>query len=570
MNKLRFFLVLVIMLAGASAFYFLWPNTSVISPIRPGETSLVIEGDKIEGMGTPVVEKGSVLLPFPVVKEYIDPKIYWDRDENKVIITTEDKVIRMKTDNLTAMVNARPVELNIPVRLIDDIPYVPADLLEDLFDVDVKWVEATETVIIDYTGFAQRVGEVTNPKAKVRREPSIKSPIYVDDLQPGQIVRVFEEDEKWYKVRTEEGIIGYMEKRFLSTSLTEVKGVSYDEPQPLTWKPDKGKINMVWEYVHKETPDISSFGKIKGVDVLTPTWFHIVDGSGTVANKADKKYVDDAHREGYKVWGLVTNNFDPEITHEVLNSTETREKVIQQLLVYANLYELDGINIDFENVYVKDRDMLTQFVRELAPLFKEQGLVVSIDVTVKSSSENWSLCYDRKALGEVVDYMAVMAYDQHWEASPVAGSVAEITWVENGIKAILEEVPSHKILLGLPFYAREWKEEIVDGRKRVTSRALYMEGVQKIISDKKLDKVWDEKSGQYYVEYSEGRAVYKIWVEDARSIDLRSSLVHKYDLAGVACWRRGFETEDIWEVLNDNLKEKQNYAQWLEDNGFKE
>jgi spore germination protein YaaH len=270
------------------------------------------------------------------------------------------------------------------------------------------------------------------------------------------------------------------------------------------------------------------------------------------------------------VWGVVTNSFDPDLTHIILNNSETREKIVQQILVYAKLYQLDGINIDFENVYLKDKDMLTQFVRELVPMLKEQGLIVSMDVTVKSSSENWSMCYDRKALAEVLDYMAVMTYDQHWASSPTAGSVAQLSWVEYGIEKLLNEIPSEKLLLGLPFYTREWKEETIDGKKKVSSRAISMDTAQKIIKEKNAVVTWDEKSGQNYAEYKEGQAVYRIWLEDAQSINLKSSLVHKYDLAGAAAWRRGFESEDIWKVLNNNLKEKENYTQWAKANGFED
>ncbi|MDD4503809.1 MAG: glycosyl hydrolase family 18 protein, partial [Clostridiaceae bacterium] len=328
----------------------------------------------------------------------------------------------------------------------------------------------------------------------------------------------------------------------------------------------QGKINMTWEYVGNKNPDVSKLKSISGLDVVSPTWFKIVDKQGTVSNKADSGYVKWAHSNGHKVWALVGNGSDPDATHGFLNNTDIREKIYQQLLIYAKLYELDGINIDFENIYLKDKGMLTQFMRELTPLLKEQGLVVSIDVTFRSSSENWSMCYDRKALSDVVDYMAVMAYDQHWASSPVAGSVAELEWVEKGIRRILEEVPNEKVLLGLPFYTRVWKEELVDGRVKVSSSAASMDSVEKILSEKKPEVIWDEESGQHYAEYKVGKVTHKIWIEDDKSINLKSSLVHKYDLAGAASWRKGFESEDIWAVLEDNLKVKQNYTQWANAN----
>jgi len=298
------------------------------------------------------------------------------------------------------------------------------------------------------------------------------------------------------------------------------------------------------------------------LDVVSPTWFAVVDGEGNVANNADIEYVNWAHKNGYQVWGLVTNDFNPDITHDFLNNTDIREKIISQILIYARLYKLDGINIDFENIYVKDRDMLTQFMRELYPLCREQGLTLSMDVTFISASTNWSQCYDRKALAEAVDYMAVMAYDQHWASSPKAGSVAQYKWVENNLKRILDEVPAEKVILGMPFYTRLWQEEKVDGKVKVSSKALSMEKVQSILKEKKPEVVWDEESGQYYAQYTENNITYKIWIEDAESINLKSSLVNKYNLAGAAAWRRGFETEDIWPVIAQNLNKIDDYSQW--------
>jgi spore germination protein YaaH len=266
----------------------------------------------------------------------------------------------------------------------------------------------------------------------------------------------------------------------------------------------------------------------------------------------------------------VSNGFDPDRTSVFLASTRIRESIIDELLASLLSYGMDGVNIDFENVYLDDRDLVTQFVREMTPLFREAGLVVSIDVTILSGSEMWSMFYDREALGEIVDYMAVMTYDQHWGSSPVAGSVAQYQWVENGLKGVLEQVPAEKILLGLPFYTRVWEEREVDGSVRVSSRAISMGQLSQIINTRQLEPEWDEESGQYYTEYTEAESRFRIWIEDARSIDLKSSLVHRYDLAGAASWRRGFESADIWDVLEHNLKEMNDYATWAHARGLKD
>lgn len=311
---------------------------------------------------------------------------------------------------------------------------------------------------------------------------------------------------------------------------------------------------MVWDYIHRVTPDMSG-EKALGLDIISPTWFSIVDGQGTIESKADISYIRWAHNNNLAVWALINNDFDPDITREFLSSSETRDKIIRQILMYAELFQLDGINIDFENVYYEDRDLLVQFVRELTPILHEAGIVVSMDVTPKSTSLNWSLCYDRKELGKVVDYMILMAYDEHWATSPVSGSVASIGWVEKGIVSLLEDVPAEKVILGLPFYTREWEERPAEnGGIAVKSRALSMAQAKRIISQNGSSLSWDEKAGQHFAYYTKGDKVYKIWLEDDKSIQLKAALVNKYDLAGAASWRKGFEEPIIWEVLYNELK----------------
>ncbi len=550
----------VALAAGLLIFPQLWTTIQY----TPDKVHLVIEDGIAEDEDSPIMENGQLLFPIDTIKKFVDPNVHWDEEAGKVVFTTRDKVLIMKTGKLTAMVNARPVDLNIPVRLVNNKPYIPIQMLDSMFGIELQWIEHNNVAILDYVKNTVKIAVAQKNNRLVRMKPSLWSPAVRKNIDKGETLRVFGEYGKWYKVRSREGFIGYIEKKHVKTDII-ASGAEAVKPSYVgaPWKPEQGKINMTWEYVGNKNPDTSKLKGISGLDVVSPTWFNITDKKGNVVNKADIGYVKWAHKNGYKVWGLVGNGSDPDITNGFLNNTDIREKIYQQLLIYAELYELDGINIDFENIYLKDRGMLTQFMRELTPLLKEQGLVVSMDVTFRSSSENWSMCYDRKALSEIVDYIAVMAYDQHWASSPEAGSVAEMGWVENGIKRILEEVPNDKVLLGLPFYTRVWKEELVDGRIKVSSTAVSMGSVEKILSEKKPEIIWKEESGQHYAEYKEGRnTTYKIWIEDDKSINLKSSLVHKYDLAGAASWRRGFESDSIWVVLQDNLKVKQNYAQW--------
>ena len=320
------------------------------------------------------------------------------------------------------------------------------------------------------------------------------------------------------------------------------------------WNPP-AKINLVWDHIYDASRNQIRQDKIDGLDVVSPTWFAVVDEAGTVKSLADAAYVADAHSKGYKVWALVTNSFSPELTNKILANKSAQENIIKQLLHYAAAYNLDGINIDFENIYEADRDKFSAFVEKLAKALKQQNLIVSIDITVPSNTPNWSKCYDRKRLGAAVDYVMVMTYDEHWRKSPVSGSVASLPWVENGIKNTLAFVPKEKVLLGLPFYTREWEEAIdANGKKTVTAKTMTMADVQKRIDTYNLQPVWLPDIGQHYVEYAANGKTYKIWIEDPQSLRLKVELVEKYGLAGIASWRKGFEASHIWTVLNYSLR----------------
>jgi spore germination protein YaaH len=536
----------------------------------------------VEGQGTkyPLIYNGSLMsghvivesdefyLPFEMVKNEIDPYLFYDQEAQAVILTTSDQVITLDNSHLTDELSNESVELQFPVKEVEGVIYVPYSPFKKIYPYEVTLNEPSNVVELVSFQKPTLYGEIVLPlpeeqgqepvKAYVRTDHTDQAP-YVQSLDNGAKITIHREKDAWYYIQTSDGYLGYVPKK--EVVLGDIRTQPWEKPAKTftPWNPIGDKINLTWEAVYNRTPNPSTITPPPGVNVVSPTWFHLQDEEGTLNNLADKRYVDWAHKHGYKVWALVTNDFNPDLTHEVLSSYAKRKNVIMQLLYFAEIYELDGINIDFENVYLKDKENLVQFMRELTPYLHEQGLVVSIDVTIKSLSEMWSLFLDRKALGEVVDYMMVMTYDEHWGTSPIAGSVASIPWVENGLKGILEEVPNEKVLLGVPFYTRLWKEETDEqGEIKVSSKAYSMVGIEEWLEEYNVSLVYDEKSGQRYGEYYDATDddTYKVWLEDELSMSKRIDLVHKYDLAGVASWRRGFEKPAIWEVIQSGLENR--------------
>jgi len=570
-NGVVLLLLLITILAGVAFYiYYIYykPNNEIVPAFDEGKLVLVIEGEQDVSAQEPKIVKGEILLPFSIVKKYFDKNIYWDETLNIVSVTTENRVIRMKTDSLEAFVNNEPMKLKIPVVKDGGQVYVPIEFLSDLYGIKISYIDSSNVIIIDYKDSERIIAKSIDPKAVVRRGHTIKYPIIRkldinESNQEEKELRVFGHYGDWYKVRTWDGAIGYIEKRFVEVKDIVVQDIPNKKEKKSNWKPKKGKVNLTWDQVYERRNDLSAMDNIDGLDVVSPTWFQLKSADGELINRAYSQYVDWAHSNGYKVWALLANDFsDYEMVSEFLNNTNYRDNLIKKVLAYSALYNLDGINIDFENMYESDRDAFTQFVREITPFLKEQGLVVSVDVNDIS-------CYDKKALSEVVDYIMYMSYDQHWRTSPVAGSVAQITWVEKRVKRVIEQekVPVDKLLLGIPFYTRVWTEATNEsGKKTLENRALSMEESRNTVLQNNAKVVWEEESGQFYAYYEKEDTVNKIWIEDTNSINLRASLVHKYNLAGTCAWSSNFASSDVWGVLKKNLKEIRDYEEWINKN----
>jgi spore germination protein YaaH len=306
-------------------------------------------------------------------------------------------------------------------------------------------------------------------------------------------------------------------------------------------------FNLLWDHVTGENADLSAEDALPGVGVISPTWFTLLDENGRVGSGAGLSYVKSAHAKGYHVWALVSNGFKKDMTKKFLANKKAQDLFIAKMLAYASIYGFDGINIDFESVSNDDASRLTSFIERFVRAGKTLGLAFSVDVMVPTK---WSRCYERKALSNIADYIAVMTYDEHWRTSPTAGSTASLPWVGAKLAETLAEIPADKLLLGIPLYTREWAEtKTKAGKTSVKSKALSMASVDERLAAAAAQKQWLGAKGQYYFEYVSDDRKYKIWVEDENSIALRMALVKKYSLAGAAFWRKGFEKPEIWKTV---------------------
>jgi spore germination protein YaaH len=548
--------LIALLIIASSIFWLLYPFASKEKVTYfQNKYPILFEGKQ---QGNALYEGNTLFLPLTFLQEKIDSTIIYDEKSKSVIITTAEKVIQMPTDSLTFFVNENPVDLQAsPILSKDGETFVALDPLLSYYPLQYKQLSGTEAIWIQKHGDQWNNGEiiakeVNQEKLRLRTKPSLTSP-YTADMKNEESIIIEAEKEDYYYVRKENGVSGYIKKDYVNKKEEVTISITH-ENKPHTVPKMDGPIQLTWEAVYTKNPDHSLIPDMSGVNVVSPTWFSLSSNDGMIENKASLEYSKWAQSKGYQVWGLFSNDFNPELTHEALKDFETRQTIIKQLLHFSQMYQLQGINFDIENVKQEDGPLVTQLMREAAPYLHEAGLVVSMDITFYAGeNNNWSSFYERSKLAEIVDYLVVMAYDEHTGASTKAGSVASLPWVERNLQKLLQEVPKEKLILGVPLYARLWKEQQKeDGTIEVTAKALSMAQVKEWIAEKGVQPVYDEESGQNFVEYysEDEKATYKIWIEDELSLIKRADLAKSYQLAGIGSWSRFFGDESAWTALD--------------------
>nr|WP_277250906.1 glycosyl hydrolase family 18 protein [Peptoniphilus vaginalis] len=540
MKKLFMGLLLILVLAAGAFLFVENRGTSKIST-KYDKFNFLTE-DKDIDKDDFCIEDGMIYLSLDYIKEYLDKGIEYDKSTGEVKINNDHANKILKLNEYKAKFNSGTIDLRAPVIEKNGKIMLPIEAFIYDYDVRLRYNKDIRLLLLDYRDKEYDLTKTTS-ETLLRESDSKRSPI-IKKLPKGEELYVYEEKGKFCKVRMPEGYAGYVLKKDLDENFEKV---SFKSTSKNTFA---DPINLTWDYTYAEHSEdkINQIKDIKGLDVIIPTWFSIRNGNGDMIDRGSQNYIKKYKDLGIDVWAYLDNSFDPNVTHEALSNENTRKKVINKTLELCKKYGMKGINIDFEHTRVDDRDYITDFVREFRQAAGDD-FIISVDVTPQISADVTKEPYDRKTLADIADYMVVMAYDQHWGSSDKAGSVAQYKWVEGSVNVLFRSIPNKKMILGVPLYTRIWKE----AGGKVTSKTISMEEVARIIAAKGLKPVWDKESQQNYVEYQENNANYKIWIEDANSLEKKVSLVNKYNLAGVGSWRLGFETSNIWDVISKEL-----------------
>lgn len=494
-----------------------------------------------------VDENGMIYLGVGFVKNHLNHRFYWDNNENILIYTTPTDVIKAEVGSkeyyVTKVKNA--VEYTI-VRTQGQEVYVALDFVKLYSDIDTTYYENPKRLCITNTWDVSVDVATIESGVKIRMKDSIKADILCSYKGETEVV-LLEEVEKWRKVVTPDGYTGYVQTSVLKNQTTKTYTSTFEKPV-YTNIQKEGKISLAWHQITSPADNddlVDLVTNAKGLNVVSPTWFRLSDNEGNFSSHADVAYTTRADMLGLEVWAMIDDQSPDSDNRLIFPYTSKRERLINQLIAAAIEYNLDGINIDFEYITEDIAEDYIQFLRELSVKCRINGIVLSVDNKVPAAS---NLFYDREEQGEIVDYVIIMGYDEHWGVDSGAGSVASLPWVIEGIENTLKSVPAAKVINALPFYTRIWQVDAED--KVLDTRAVGIQLGIDTLTQNGVTPVWVENVGQNYGEFTASdNTIYRIWLEDSTSIEEKVKLIDTYSLAGVAAWRLGLETDEIWNTI---------------------
>ncbi|BBF44731.1 hypothetical protein lbkm_3465 [Lachnospiraceae bacterium KM106-2] len=502
-----------------------------------------------------IIEDGIVYVDYETVSSDLNKRFFWDSYENLMLFTTPTEVIKISAGSKEYTVNksSKKVDYKI-VKVNGDQVYIAMDFIKEYSNIKYKLYKKPYRLVIQNDFSNEHMYAKAAKNTQIRTGEGIKHPILQELKKNDELIYVSDTVRDGFaKVMSKQGVVGYVKIKHLTDSYYKTLKSDYKEPDYTNIKKNE-KINLVWHQVTYQAANAGILEKLattKGVNVISPTWFSVTSEDGSISSLANSLYVERAHSAGVEVWALVDDFSKSVDKAKLLTRTSSREKLVNELIANAIRYNLDGINVDFEKVPTAAGDAYMEFLRELSVKCRANGIVLSIDNYVPSA---YTKHYDRQEEGIVADYVITMAYDEHYAGSEESGSVSSISYVKNSLADILKEVPKEKVIMALPFYTRLWKEEGSGDNLKISSEAYSMGNAAQLMSNKKVKLSWNDEVGQYYGEFSEGNARYRMWLEDEKSYELKLRAVFSEDIAGVANWKLGLEKSEIWNVIAKYVK----------------
>lgn len=552
--------VLVLLLAVMAIYKYVAPSNekkdlNTVFKLGKSEVALILDGKRQDTKGIAVDRE--TYVPADTAAKAMDQRIYVDKKEGVLSYVTAKGVIQAKTDEASYLMMKETKETEKPILIKKDKNfYVSLSFIGEHASCYFKTYTAPSRLVVMSDRTKKYSFAVLGSDTRLRSGPGKKYP-YLAELPENSRVIVetgTKQENEYMAVTTEDGVTGYIPVDRVAKK--EEAAWKFDKtPESFEQKSLGKTVCLGW---HQMTSNISampaSLSWASSMNVLSPTWFALSDNKGNYTSLANTDYVSQAHAKGLQVWGLINDFGVADKTKKlklskILGVTSTRTKLINSLVGTAIQYDLDGINIDFENVTKDTAAAYLEFLRELTVKCHVNDLVVSVDNYTPAS---YNTHYDLAEQGRIVDYVILMAYDEHWPGGGKSGSVSSLGFVKKGVEDMLARVPKERMVTALPFFTRLWREM---KSNKVTSPSAYgMSSAESLLRSHDVSPEWDEKTGQFYAEYKSGGATYKIWLEEERSLKEKLSVVKKKKAAGVAFWKLGFERAATWSMIEGELK----------------
>ncbi len=493
---------------------------------------------------------GVIYFDQSMIEDYFTERFYVDTNENLLLYTMSDATVSAELGGKTYTKDGETFTENYITCLVkDDTLYIAADYLKKFVNFSYEVFPEPDHMQL-YTEWGRKTVADIKADTQVRWLAGVKSAI-LTDVAKDDVVEVLEVMDTWTKVKTKDSFIGYVENSKLTNERfedeTPVNDAFSDE---LICLVRDHKINLTWHNIEfpQDGADLKqALANTRSVNVVSPTWYRLSDNDGNFKNVANANYVDYAHGRGIEVWPLVSNLDYKVDLYEILAYTSKRNRLVTELVADVVSRGADGINLDFENVPVAVSTHYVQFVRELGVECHKYNLVLSVDNYVPTE---YTAHYNRHEQAKFADYIIIMGYDEHYVGS-AAGSVSSIPWMEKGIKDTINYVPARQVINAVPFYTRVWTTK----GNEVTSQAVTMEVSQNFLTKNKIKPAYDDATKQNYGEVTIGKELWQVWLEDADSIKIRLNVMQAAGIAGVASWKLGQETPDIWTVIEAYMNE---------------
>ena len=478
--------------------------------------ALIQNGELLEEQA--VLIGGEPYAAYTYVESQLNSCFYWDEETKGILLTTSGGVQTLLPGD--AAVAKTPGGQPAVQQESDGTVYISLDVVKEYTDLDYAYYSDPNRVVIrnEWDGVEQAT--VPSDTAQVRQKGGSKS-LILADVQKGDTLLYLENLDNWCKVMTADGYTGYIQTEDISEpEAIEARTAKKDSYERIT---RDHKINLVW---HQSTSTESNdamaemTAEMTGVNVISPTWFSVTDETGTISSLASADYVKLAHEAGREVWGLIDNFNEAFDETTDLAYASVRSRIIEQLLAEAASCGMDGINVDFENLKEAGIPHYLQFLRELTSAAHAQNLVVSVDTPVPQA---YTMYYQRGEQARFVDYMIVMAYDEHFAGSEEAGSVSSLPFVQQAVEEMTRVMPADQVICGIPFYTRVWTEKF--GQSAITSEVLGMDGAKNYAKENQMTETWDASLGQNVATVETSDARYTIWMEDEQSMEEKLKVI---------------------------------------------